>query len=84
MTDSVINEKDTTHKMESTSGSGDNYERSKLAVGVVFIYMELFILRLLFTDASYFTSQLRRFASVVLGSNAQLTMKGIPRMDGAY
>ncbi len=46
------------------------------------MYMELFILHPLFTDASHDTSQLRRFASVALRSNAQLTMKGIPRMDG--
>lgn len=46
------------------------------------MYMELFILCLLFTDASHDTSQLRGFASVALRSNAQLTMKGIPRMDG--
>lgn len=40
------------------------------------------ILRLLFTDASHDTSQLRGFASAELESNAQLTMKGTPRMDG--
>lgn len=56
--------------------------KKKLTVVVVFIYMELFILRLLFTDASLDTSQLRGFASAALGSNAQLTMKGILRMDG--
>lgn len=44
--------------------------------------LELFILRLLFTDASYDTPQLRGFASVVLGNNAQLTMRGIPPMVG--
>lgn len=44
--------------------------------------MKLFILCLLFKDALNDTPQLRGFASVVLGSNAQLTMKGIPRMDG--
>lgn len=46
------------------------------------MYMELFILRLLLTDASYDTSQLRGFASVALTSTAQLTMKGILQMDG--
>lgn len=46
------------------------------------MYMELFIFCLLFTDASHDTSQLRRIASVALRSNAQLTMKGIPRMEG--
>lgn len=46
------------------------------------MFMELFILCLLFTDASYDTSQLRGFASAALRSNAQLTMKGIPQMDG--
>lgn len=51
-------------------------------VGVVFMYVELFILCLLFTDASHDTSQLKGFASAELGNNAQLTMKGIPRMDG--
>lgn len=56
--------------------------KTKLAVGVVSMYEELFILRLLFTDASHDTSQLRGFASVALRSNAQLTMKGIPRMGG--
>lgn len=53
-----------------------------LVEGMVLVYMELFILCLLFKDSSYNTSQLRGFASVVLGSNAQLTVKGIPRMNG--
>lgn len=47
-------------------------------MGVVLIYVEVFILRLLFTDASHDTSQLRRFASVAFRRNAQLTMKGDP------
>lgn len=57
----------------------------KLAVGVVLIYLELFISCLLFTDASYDTSQLKGFAPVVLGNNALLTMRGIPpKWMGAY
>lgn len=46
------------------------------------IYFELFILHRLFIDASYDTSQLRGFASVARGNNVQLTMRGIPGMDG--
>lgn len=56
--------------------------KKKSAAGVVLIHLELFILCLLFADASYDTSQLRGFASVVLGNNAHLTMRGIPLMDG--
>jgi len=41
------------------------------------MYTELFMWRLLFTDASYDdTSQLSRFASALLRIDAQLTMKG--------
>lgn len=49
---------------------------------MVFMCMELFILCLLFTNASHDPSQLRGFASVALGCNAYLAMKGIPQMDG--
>lgn len=70
------------HKTDSAPGRGGNYERRKLAAGAARLYQELFILRFLFTDASHDTSQLRGFASAVLGNNAQLTMKGILPMDG--
>lgn len=73
----------TLHKMDLSS-PGEHWQlwKKKLAVGVVLVQEELFILCPLFTDASHDTTQLRGFASVALRSNAQLTMKGIPRMDG--
>lgn len=69
----------TLHMMDSSAGTVTVMEEEISRGGWPLMYTELFILRLLFTDASHDTSQLRGFASVALTSNAQLTIKGIPR-----
>lgn len=65
--------------MDSSAGTVTVMEEEISRGGWPLMYTELFILRLLFTDASHDTSQLRGFASVARTSNAQLTIKGIPR-----
>ena len=80
--DLQMSKRETLHKTDSPPWEQRQLRKKKWATGMILIYMELFILCVLFTDASHDTSQLRGFASAALRRNAQLTMKGIPRMDG--